>query len=119
DPRASRDMVPDEVWEMMPPDPEIAALEAERAQLKGGQYRIKGTENEDRIRELTRLIASKEAQRKKAIRRAYREDYFHNRPTWDIEAEGQEGEGYVEPAIDLHIPERAQLAEILCNQPDT
>ena len=46
---------------MMPPDLEIAALEAERAQLKGGQYRIRSTENEDRIRELTRLIASKEA----------------------------------------------------------
>ena len=118
DPRASKDMVPDEVWEMMPPDPEIAALEAERAQLKGGQYRIKGTQNEDRVRELTRLIATKEAQRKNAVRRAYREDYFHNRPTWDIEADGQEEEEYVEPAIDLHIPERAQLAEILCNQPD-
>lgn len=31
DPRASKDMVPDDVWEMMPPDSEIAALEAERA----------------------------------------------------------------------------------------
>jgi hypothetical protein len=50
-PHASKDMVPDEVWENMPPDPEIVALEAERAQLKD-------------------------------------------------------------------IPERAQLAEILCNQPE-
>jgi len=118
DPRASKDMVPDEVWELMPPDPQVAALKAERAQLKGGQYRIKGTENEDQIRELTKLIATKEAQWKKAIRRTYREDYFYNRPTWDIEADGQEEEEYVEPAIDLQIPERAQLAEILCNQPD-
>ncbi|KAK4198138.1 hypothetical protein QBC40DRAFT_230740 [Triangularia verruculosa] len=118
DPRASKDMVPDEVWEMMPPDSEIAALKAERAQLKGGQYRIKGTDNEDRIRELTRLIATKEAQRKNTIRQAYRKDYFHDRPTWDIEADGQEEEEYVEPAIDLHIPERAKLAEMLCNQPD-
>ncbi|KAK4151935.1 hypothetical protein C8A00DRAFT_44942 [Chaetomidium leptoderma] len=90
DPRACKDMVPDEVWEMMPPDSEITALVAERAQLKGGQYRIKGTESEDRIRELTRLIAAKEAKRKKAIRQAYREDYFHNRPTWDIEADAAE-----------------------------
>ncbi len=34
-----------------------------------------------------------------------------------MEADGQEEE-YVEPAIDLQIPEHAQLAEILCNQPD-
>ncbi|KAK4101194.1 hypothetical protein N658DRAFT_496494 [Parathielavia hyrcaniae] len=97
-------------------DPQIEALKAERAQLKGDQYRIKGTENEDRVRELTRLIASKEAQRKKTIRRAYREDYFYNRPTWDIEADESEEE-YAEPAVDLQIPERAMLAEILCNQP--
>ncbi|KAK4107064.1 hypothetical protein N656DRAFT_840631 [Canariomyces notabilis] len=83
----------------------------------GSQSRIKGAENEDRIRELTRLIASKEAQRKKNIRRAYREDYFYNRPTWDIEADEGEEE-YTEPAVDLQIPERAKLAEILCNQPD-
>ncbi|KAB5566913.1 hypothetical protein GE09DRAFT_1108627 [Coniochaeta sp. 2T2.1] len=30
DPRARKDMVPDEVWARMPPDPEIVALEAER-----------------------------------------------------------------------------------------
>ncbi|KAK4096626.1 hypothetical protein N658DRAFT_501359 [Parathielavia hyrcaniae] len=117
DPRARRDMVPDQVWDMMPPDSEIEALKSERAQLKGSQYRVKGTENEDRIRELTRLIASKEAQRKKNIRRAYREDYFYNRPTWDIEADESEDE-YVEPAVDLQLPERAKLAQILCNQPD-
>ncbi|KAK4220989.1 FluG domain-containing protein [Podospora fimiseda] len=103
DPRASKDMVPDGVWKMMPPDPETEKLDAERARLKGGQYWIKGSENEDRIRELTR---------------AYREDYFNNRPTWDIEANEQEEREYIEPAIDLYIPERAQLAEILCNQPN-
>jgi hypothetical protein len=31
DPCASQDMVPDAVWEVMPPDPAIVALEAERA----------------------------------------------------------------------------------------
>ncbi len=34
-----------------------------------------------------------------------------------MEADGEEEE-YVEPAVDLQIPERAQLAEILCNQLD-
>ena len=81
DPRASKDMVPDEVWELMPPDPEIGALKEERAGLKGGRYRIKGLEHEGKIRELTRLIATKEQQRKTAIRRGYRNHYFYNRPT--------------------------------------
>ncbi|KAK4220404.1 hypothetical protein QBC38DRAFT_550690, partial [Podospora fimiseda] len=115
DPRASKDMVPDGVWEMMPPDPETEKLDTERARLKGGQYRIKGSENDDRIRELTRLTAAKVARWKNDIRRAYREDYFYNRPTWDVEANGQEKREYIEPAIDLYTPERAQLAEILCN----
>ncbi|KAL2192537.1 hypothetical protein P885DRAFT_82074 [Corynascus similis CBS 632.67] len=35
-----------------------------------------------------------------------------------MEVDGQEEEEYVEPATDLQIPERAQLAEILCNQLD-
>ncbi|KAJ4307316.1 hypothetical protein N0V88_000699 [Collariella sp. IMI 366227] len=121
DPRARKDMVPDEVWEMMPPDPEIEALEAERERLKGGRYCIKGTENEDRIRELGNLIASKKAQRNKNFEQAYRADYFYNRPTRDIERQANEDdkeEEYVEPTIDLQIPERAQLAEILCSQPD-
>lgn len=65
------------------------------------------------------MIASKEARRKKDVRRAHREDYFYSRQTWDIEAdESEEEEEYIEPAVDLQIPERAKLAEILCNQPD-
>ncbi|KAK4172310.1 hypothetical protein QBC36DRAFT_390518 [Triangularia setosa] len=127
DPRANKDMVPDEVWELMPPDQQVAALKAERAQLKGGQYRIKGSEKEDRIRELTKFIAAKEAQRKKAIRQAYQEDYFHNRPTWDIDADVKEEDEYVEPAIDLHILEQllelriqaAELTVVLCGKRET
>ena len=121
DPRARKDMVPDEVWEMMPPDPEIEALKAERERLKGGRYRLKGTENEERVRELGRLIATKEALRKKRVQQGYRADYYYNRPTRDIERqaiEDDEEEEYVEPTVDLQIPERAQLAEILCSQPD-
>ncbi|KAK3938085.1 hypothetical protein QBC46DRAFT_460441 [Diplogelasinospora grovesii] len=57
-----------------------------------------------------------------AILKEYRADYFYNRPTWDIERqarrEEEEEEEYVEPAVDLQIPERARLAEILCNQPE-
>jgi hypothetical protein len=111
-------MVPDEVWELMAPDPQIEALKAERVRLKGGRYRIKGSENEGKIRELTKLIATKTQQWKTAIQREYRKHYFYNRPTWDMDADELEEEEYVEPAVILQIPERAQLAEILCNQPD-
>jgi hypothetical protein len=43
-----------------------------------------------------------------------------NRLTWDLEsqARGDVVEQYEEPAIDLVIPERAMLAEILCHQPE-
>ncbi|KAK3935373.1 hypothetical protein QBC46DRAFT_453549 [Diplogelasinospora grovesii] len=117
DPRAGRDIVPDEVWREMPPDPEIVELERRREMLKGGQYRIQGRDNEQEIRDLTKEINNKKAQRE------YRADYFYNRPTWDIERqargeEEEEEEEYDEPAIDLLIPERAQLAEILCKQPE-
>jgi hypothetical protein len=36
DPCATKDMVPEEIWVEMPPDPDIVTLEAERAQPKGG-----------------------------------------------------------------------------------
>ncbi|KAK4249237.1 hypothetical protein C7999DRAFT_39654 [Corynascus novoguineensis] len=121
DPRASRDIAPDEVWRKMPPDPEIVELEQRRERLKGGQYRIRGQDNEQEIRDLTELIRRKKAQRVRKIIKEYRDDYFYHRPTWDIERqahreEEEEEEEYVEPAINLQIPERAQLAEILCKQ---
>jgi hypothetical protein len=118
DPRAVRDMVPPEVWANTPPDPEITALEKERARLKQGRYRVEGSENEDKIRDLTAKIRTKRADREKRIVKAYREYYFYHRPTWDIEAQARgelEGE-YSEPTISLAIPERARLAEILCCQ---
>lgn len=120
DPRAVRDMVPEEVWANTPPDPEIVALEEKRATLKQGQYRIEGHEDEEEIRQLTNQIRTKRAKREKRIVKRYREYYFYHRPTWDIEAQarGEEEEEYEEPAIDLAIPERARLAEILCCQPD-
>lgn len=120
DPRATRDMVPPEVWENLHPDPEITKLEERRAELKGGQYRFDGHDNEAEIRALTVTIRSKRAQREKRIVKQYRENYFHHRPTWDLErqARGEEMEEYVEPTIDLVIPERARLAELLCYQPD-
>ncbi|KAH7309929.1 FluG domain-containing protein [Stachybotrys elegans] len=120
DPRATADMVPEEVWANLAPDPEIVELEQERARLKQGRYRIEGHEAEERIRKLTNEIRTKRAQRNRQVVKEYREHYFYNRPTWDIErqARGEEEEEYVEPTINVSIPERAQLAEIVCRQPD-
>ncbi|KAK3934352.1 hypothetical protein QBC46DRAFT_368262 [Diplogelasinospora grovesii] len=128
DPRAASDMVPDEVWQDMPPRPDIVDLELRRAALKAGQFRIQGRDDEEEIRDLGRQIRNKQAQRRKDVKTGYRRYYFRNRPTWDIkkqfneaeeEAEeeaAEEEEEYVAPAIELHIPERAELAEILVNQ---
>jgi hypothetical protein len=120
DPRAARDMVPPQVWANLAPDPEITALEERRAELRQGHYRFEGQENEAEIRTLTATIQSKRLQRQRWIVKQYRENYFHHRPTWDIEkqARGERMEQFVEPAIDLGIPERARLAEILCHQPE-
>ncbi|KAI0398656.1 hypothetical protein F4802DRAFT_603826 [Xylaria palmicola] len=41
-PRATRDMVPPEVWANLKLDPEITELEQRRAELKQGQYRFDG-----------------------------------------------------------------------------
>ncbi|ORY68698.1 FluG domain-containing protein [Pseudomassariella vexata] len=119
DPRAKKDMVPDEVWANLEPDPDIVTLETEREKLKSGQYRIQGNKNEAKIRELTNQIRTKRAQREDRIVKEYREYYFYNRPTWDLErqARGEDMEEYAEPAIDLVIPERTQLAKLLCYQP--
>ena len=120
DPRATKDMVPPEVWANLPPDPYISKLKERRQMLKRGQYRFDGCENESEIRDLTAKIKSKETQRERQIVKDYREYYFYNRPTWDLEAQSNRGdiEQYKEPAIDLIISERAKLAEILYHQPE-
>ncbi|KAI3339677.1 FluG domain-containing protein [Ustulina deusta] len=120
DPRATADMVPEEVWANLAPDPEIVELEEERARLKQGRYRIEGHKEEEKIRKLSNEIRIKRAQRDRQVVKEYREHYFYHRPTWDIErqARGEEEEEYVEPAINVPIPGRAKLAEILCHQPD-
>ena len=117
DSRARKDMVPSEVLHRIPPDLEIEKLRAKRQQLKGGRHRIKGTKNEQEIRRLGTAIQRKEDQRRKTFKKNFRKHYFHNRPTWEIENQthGMDEE-YVEPTINLQIPERARLAEILCGQ---
>ena len=67
DPRSTRDMVPDKVWEEMAPDPEIAALKGKRDQLKRGTFRIAGQEYEEEVRLLTTRINLLEAKQRKDV----------------------------------------------------
>ncbi|KAK2729318.1 FluG domain-containing protein [Colletotrichum kahawae] len=116
DPRATRDMVPQEVWDNLPPDPEIQELVLQREKLKAGRYRIQGNEHEVKIRQLTEKIRNKEDRRDKTVAKAYRSYHFYNRSTWETERQalGVEEDEYVKPVINLKIPERARLADILC-----
>ncbi|KAI1737848.1 FluG domain-containing protein [Xylaria scruposa] len=101
------------------PDPNIIALKTEREELKRGQYRIRRTKDKAKIRTLTNKIRTKRAQRKDQIVKEYRKYYFYNLPTSDLEkqAKGEDIKKYTEPAIDLVIPKRTQLAELLYYQP--
>ncbi|WVO16389.1 hypothetical protein L204_104064 [Cryptococcus depauperatus] len=118
DPLASMDMVPDEIWAQLGPDPAAEELEQERERLKGGR-----------------------AKRARLVKRQYREYYFDHRPTWDIEQQGDFSSGTDNddgqdgkkdgdfsdedscdsgrPDLDIDIPERRELARLLCHQPDT
>ncbi|KAH7364055.1 hypothetical protein BKA65DRAFT_603155 [Rhexocercosporidium sp. MPI-PUGE-AT-0058] len=115
DPRAPVH-VPDDVLAALPPDPSIVDLEEQRAQLKAGAYRIQGTEVEAEVRRLTAEIGTARTRRRNIISEEYRADYFRRRPLEDIERQncGQQEDEYIEPVVEHQIPERAQLAELIC-----
>ncbi|KAK6609654.1 FluG domain-containing protein [Botrytis cinerea] len=117
DPRAPV-VVPNDILAALPPDPHITALERERQNLKGPSYRIQGTDIEAEVRRLTNEIGSARSRRRKIISEEYRADYFRRRPTEDIERQnnGYEAEEYVEPIVEYQIPERRELAELLCTR---
>jgi len=115
DPRAPVH-VPDDVLAALPPDPDIVALEQQREELKAGAYRIQGTGVEAEVRRLTAEIGSARTRRRNITSEEYRADYFRRRPTEDIERQnsGQQEEEYIEPVVEHQIPERTQLAELIC-----
>jgi hypothetical protein len=106
----------DDVLAALPPDPVIVALEQEREQLKAGACRIQGTEVEAEVRRLTAEIGIARTRHRNIISEEYRADYFRRRPTEDIERQnsGQQEEEYIEPVVEHQIPERTQLAELIC-----
>jgi hypothetical protein len=52
DPRASYDMLSDEVLDSLPPDPKSGNWRACRNELKNGKYRLQGSDNENDVRQL-------------------------------------------------------------------
>jgi hypothetical protein len=87
------------------------------------RQRLLGTSQEAEVQFLTKTINKKRAQCKKPLREKYCKYYFHYRPTWDIERQlageaPEELEEDIQPPIQLCIPERAQLAGLLCHQSD-
>lgn len=68
------------------------------------------------MRRLTAEIGIARTRRRNIISEEYRADYFRRRPVEDIERQnsGQQEEEYVEPAVEHQIPERTQLAELIC-----
>lgn len=117
DPRAPVH-VPDDVLAALPPDPDITALEQQREQLKAGAYRVQGTDVKAEVRRLTAAIGNARSRRRNIISEEYRADYFRRRPTEDVEKQisGQEEEEYIEPVVELQIPQRTQLAELICTR---
>lgn len=117
DPRAPVH-VPDDVLAALPPDPSIMALEEERAKLKAGAFRIQGTEVEPEVRRLNLAISAAKKKRRNDLSAEYRADYFRRRPTMDIDMQnnGEMEEEYIESVVDHQIPERTQLAELLCTK---
>ena len=135
DPRATSNMAPQEIWDQVEPDPEILELEEERKTLKAGKHQYRnGNENSERIEEIGKRIRTLKAQQAKEVRKKYREYYFENRPTCDIEQQEDSNDedcgkdtddvgsdlddDFNEPDIDLDIPERAELAKLVCKQPE-
>ncbi|KFZ24057.1 hypothetical protein V502_01469 [Pseudogymnoascus sp. VKM F-4520 (FW-2644)] len=89
-----------------------------REQLKAGAYRLQGTSIEAEVRRLTAAIGSARIRRRNIISQEYREEYFRRRPTEDIERHNseQQEEEYTEPLIERQIPQRKQLADLICTR---
>ncbi|OQV09690.1 hypothetical protein CLAIMM_13783 [Cladophialophora immunda] len=123
-------MVPQEIWDQLRPHPNVLELEKKRVRLKVGKYYYHGNLNKEDSKEIGKTIRALKAQRVKDVIKQYRKFYFESRPTWDIEQ--QDGgssddvdmddpdedldDGFHRPDIDLDIPERAQLAQLVYKQ---
>jgi Protein of unknown function (DUF3435) len=127
DPRAPVRM-PDHLYDALPPDPAIVALEQKKDCLKR-QLRTKSTISDQRskgseaVKSYDLLVAQLNAarvKRRKEMDDQFREDYFRKRHSEDIarQLEGVQVTPYVEPTVEHQVGERNELQRVLCDDRD-
>ena len=115
DPRASTNMVPDEVWASLPLDLEVVELERRRTALKGGKYCIKGSPYEREVWLLTRSRPGLSGGRRRSS------NYTDSIISTTVPPGTSCSRKMVKGPSSMTSPqlsERAALAELLCHQPD-
>ncbi len=124
DRRAPTD-VPRDIIDALPPDPEVLAIDVERAQLfkelreeYGFVSRAPGADiRKKKHQQLVRKIANKNKKLHEAAKKQYRRDYFYS-----IHNEAMERhlnnittDKYVEPVIKHQLLKQTQLQEVICD----
>nr|ODN82566.1 hypothetical protein L203_05375 [Cryptococcus depauperatus CBS 7841] len=115
DPLASMDMVPDEIWAQLGPDPAVEELEQERERLKGGRYQYRS--NKKSTQKGLRTWGNKSGRSEPSEPGWSRGSTANGKKDGDFSDEDSCDSG--RPDLDIDIPERRELARLLCHQPDT
>ncbi|KAN0070364.1 hypothetical protein V8E54_011233, partial [Elaphomyces granulatus] len=118
--------VPDDMLDALLIDPEIAALQRRRDQLKmkiQTKYvfiiRAKGTATEKEYQCILASIDCAEKKRRRVVQEEYRRDYFLRRHTKEVERQlNGIMEEYVEPVVQYQRKERTRLQRIICDFPE-
>lgn len=124
DPRAPKSM-PDDLFDALPPNPEIIELQRRRDQLKR-KIQAKSTISQARkegarwVKEYDKILAAINTamtKRRKEANVEYRKNYFDRRHTKEIERQlnGIKGQKYIEPVVQHQLDERTQLQHIFCD----
>ncbi|KAI0033819.1 hypothetical protein K488DRAFT_46827, partial [Vararia minispora EC-137] len=128
DRRAKRDMVPPEVWAALrkkgeAPDIQdmVRRRESVRAEVKAlPAVLVELKELGKEADRLTRRINSRRATEKRHVIARYHKFYLKKAPTRDLDRQlnGEAPIEYIPPTIDCQLPECAEVAHLLSEQPD-
>jgi hypothetical protein len=124
DPQAPTD-VPQEIMDALPPNPDVLAMEVERAQLfkeLREEYRFVRRAPETDIRKKTHQqlvgkIVNKNKKLHEEAKKQYRRDYFyriHNK-AMERHLNNIATDEYIELVIEHQLQERTQLQEVICD----
>lgn len=118
DPRAPAN-VPRDVIDALPPDLEIQELEKKRQDIRKmyKTFSQAPPELHQESKHLKQQMDSLKKQRDRAIKVAYRRDYFYRIHNEELERQLSKTitAKYVEPVINHQLPERSQLQRIVCD----